>query len=102
MTRKPVAAAPAPDSAVRPYERLVPLVEALVAHGNELVYDNGDRGFIPQPDGYSCFLAKRIDFALLAEQFQLPDDLVLQPDQDTLHDWATWVSVYGPNAFNRS
>ena len=99
MTRRPVAPAPDPDAPGRPYERLVPLVEALVAAGNRLRYENGDRGFIPQPDGYNCFLAEPIDFDLLRSTFELPDDLRLRPEKDTVVDAVTYCSIHGAGAF---
>ena len=53
MTRRPIAPSPLPDSLGPLRGRLVLLVEMLVARGNQVLHGNGDRGFIPVPDGYA-------------------------------------------------
>ena len=100
MTRRPVAPLPDdPDSAPgRYYERLVPIVEALVEAGNRLVHEDGDRGFIPQQDGYNAYLTDPIDFDLLERVFEVPDDLLLDRERDLLMDRRTFAMVYGSTA----
>jgi hypothetical protein len=56
------------------YAHLEPIVDLLVANGNPLAHSfrwGSNR------DGYYCHVAKPIDFAALAEHFNLPATIVL-------------------------
>ena len=83
--------------ASRPYADLLPLVEGLLAAGNAYV----DGGFIQNPDGWRCRLARPIDFALLRRSFVVPESVLLSSAHDTVVDKRTWCSIEGPGAHRR-
>lgn len=78
----------------RPFLNLLPLVEAFVDGGNSLE----DGGFLLNPDGWRCRLVRAIDFELIRETFEIPDNVQLSPEHDTVLDRLTWCSIEGPGA----
>lgn len=98
MSNRPVIAAD-PDDPLLPYTHLLPLVQALVDHGNRVVKP-GPRGelFAPSPDGYVAYLAGPIDWAWLQATFDLPATLDYLPERDEISDRKNWVSVLGSQA----
>jgi hypothetical protein len=78
----------------RPYENLVPIVDALVAAGNTTV----TRGFVNSQGGFYCQLAKPIDFDVVAREFELPASISLAPEYDTILDKLSWVAIIGAAA----
>ncbi len=100
MTRRAIDPLPEDprDAPARYYERLVPLVEVLVQAGNGLLNEHGDRGFIPQPDGYNAYLTGPIDFDLLEREFEVPDDVQLDRERDMVVDRRTFATIYGSTA----
>jgi hypothetical protein len=95
MSQRPrIEAAPVNDHT--PYTHLLPLVQALIDHGNRITLP-GQRGqlFAPSQGGYVAYLAKRIDWTWLQETFELPDTLRYNPSRDEIFDTRNWVSVLG-------
>lgn len=91
--RRPLAE-PLPGTS--PYEHLLPLVQALIDHGNESS-KTGMSGslFAPSQGGYVAYLVDRIDWAWLQTEFELPPNLHYDPEQDEIFDRTNWVSVLG-------
>jgi hypothetical protein len=77
-----------------PFANLLPIVAALVADGNAVV----DGGFVLEPGGWNCRLARAIDFTLIRDRFALPASIQLSPPHDTVLDRLTWSSIEGPGA----
>ena len=78
----------------RPYENLVPILDALVAAGNIAL----DGGFVLDQGGWSSRLAEPIDVDLVRRLFELPASIVVSPEHDTILDESTWVSIEGPRS----
>jgi len=66
----------------------------LVEYGNALV----DGGFIPNPVGWTCRLARPIDFSLLRSKFVVPKTIRLSAEYDTILDERSWCAIEGPGA----
>jgi hypothetical protein len=82
------------DDAARPFANLLLIVDALVSRGNQFA----DGGFVLNPDGWRCRLTKPLDFEVITELFELPDNVQLSRETDTVLDRATWCSIEGPGA----
>ena len=80
-----------------PYENLLPILEALLASGNETM----DGGFLLNPDGWRCRLRRPIDFGLIAATFELPSNISVSRQHDSVLDRSTWCVIEGPGASNR-
>ena len=78
-----------------PYANLIPVVEALVANGNE-VLDPGTPFYMDR-DGWRCDLAAPIDFEFVDEHFEFPPSIELSPVHGTILDRDTWVVIEGPD-----
>jgi hypothetical protein len=78
----------------RPFENLLPLVDLLVASGNRAV----DGGFLLNPDGWRCRLADPIDFDLVRTTFELPANIQISEDLDSILDRLSWCVIEGPGA----
>jgi hypothetical protein len=84
-----------------PYENLLPIVELLLAHGNELV-EGPDRHvplagtdvFVLERDGPVCNLGWPIDIDLVRSEFVLPADI--RGSEDGILDISTWCRISGP------
>jgi hypothetical protein len=81
----------------RPFETLLPLVNALVQHGNALT----DVGFVLNPDGWRCRMVRRLDFDLIEALFTIPANFEFSRESDTVLDRLTWCSIEGPGAHAR-
>jgi hypothetical protein len=78
----------------KPYENLMPLMDALVASGSKPL----DNGFRLSRAGWNCRLADPIDFQLLRDQFEIPASIVLSEEHDAILDRNSWCSIEGPGA----
>jgi hypothetical protein len=95
MTERPhIDADPADPN--RPYTHLVPLVQALLDHGNRIAHP-GPKGelFAPGQGGYVAYLTDRLDWDWLQATFELPDLLRYEPGDDEIYDHKNWVSILG-------
>jgi hypothetical protein len=85
-----------PENLHRPFTHLVPLVQALLDHGNELARPPRDGGvFSPSQGGWVAYLRKPIDWQWLQETFELPDLLRYQAEDDEIFDHKHWISILG-------
>lgn len=82
------------DHSERPFANLLPLVDAFLQGGNSLQ----DDGFVLNPDGWRCRLTHPLDFGLIGRDFEVPDNILLSPEHDTIMDKLTWCSIEGPGA----
>ena len=85
-----------PVSQGRPYTHLVPLVQALIDHGNPLAKlgSNGEL-FCPSQGGWVAYLSGRIDWSWVQATFELPDDLTYDRREDEIFDHKNWISIRG-------
>lgn len=75
------------------WRHLLPLVDALVAHGNAVVGD----GFSQTPGGYECKMAKPLDFEVLHSLVPAAETNVhLSPGSDLVWCSHCWASLFGP------
>lgn len=81
------------EAAERPFENLLPIVDALVAGGNEWTSPTGP--FYRDRDGWRCDMADPIDFEMIEELFELPRSIELAPARGTILDRNTWVVIEG-------
>jgi hypothetical protein len=93
-----IAAEPAPGEP--PYAHLKPIVEALLAAGNEASPTIGGHvpnrvGFYQDKDGWRCDLRRPIDFDLLDANFDLPSSLAINREANTISDRRTWIEISG-------
>ena len=92
---QPPAAAYAPAADTKPlYAALLPVVELLVAHGNE----PADGGFLNSPGGWYCRMTQTLDIDLVQRELDLPPSVSCSREVDTIGDRATWASIIGPGA----
>lgn len=82
----------------QPYAHLIPIVELLLRHGNDLA-ESGP--FYQDRDGWTCDLCRPIDFQLVRSSFALPSSIRLAPEQDSILCENTWTVIAGPNAAER-
>ena len=87
--KRPIDADP-PDWS-EPYGHLVPVVDALVAAGNRVLYG----GFFKGADGWRCELAEALDFELLRREFDFPESIRLVPERNEVHCRRTWTVIAG-------
>jgi hypothetical protein len=91
-----------PPSGAPPYAHLVPLVEALIEHGNELAHPPTDGGvFSVNQGGWVAYLRKRIDWPWVEENFELPELLRYDAKEDEIFDHKNWVSILGSERTGR-
>ena len=85
-----------PEDEHLPYTHLLPLVQALVEHGNRITH-YGERGelFAAGQGGWVAYLADRLDWEWVQEQFDLPDLLRYDDAADEIFDHKNWVSILG-------
>src|SRR5262249_7765012 len=76
-----------------PYVNLLPLVEALLAHGNTLIFE-GDP-FLLTRDGWYCELRDPIDFDLIEATFVLPTTTICSRRRDGIVDILTRSFITG-------
>ncbi|MDT7570251.1 MAG: hypothetical protein QOE05_425 [Actinomycetota bacterium] len=78
------------------YAHLVPLVEGLIEHGNELANPPSKGGvFGGDQGGPVAFLTKRIDWDWVQENFELPDLVRYDGKDDEIFDHKNWISIRG-------
>jgi hypothetical protein len=80
------------DDPKAPYANLLPLVDVLVQDGNRLF----DGGFILNKGGWSCRFVHSLNFGLLVDRFEFPENIRLSAQHDTILDRLTWCSITGP------
>ena len=78
----------------KPYSNLIPIVELLVANGNQVL----DGGFILTQAGWQCRVARPIDVELLLRTLELPPNVEVSSDRDTILDRLSWCVIEGPGA----
>jgi hypothetical protein len=66
----------------------------LVAAGNDML----DNGFVLSPAGWTCRVAEPIDTAFVTDAFDLPGNVEVSADRDTVFDRLTWCAIEGPGA----
>ena len=72
---------------------MLPLVDALVTHGNAVVGDP----FLQTTGGYECEMAKPLDFELLRSLVPAAGTNVhLSPGSDLVWCSHCWASLFGP------
>jgi Sigma-70, region 4 len=76
-----------------PYTNLLPLVEAVLAGGNTLVFE-GDP-FVLKPSGWYCALRDPIDFDLIEASFVLPPTIICSRRRDEIVDVFTRSFITG-------
>ena len=87
-----------PPAGAANYAHLVPLVEALLDHGNVLADPPPDGGvFSPSQGGWVAYLRGRIDWGWVQEAFELPGLVRYDPAQDEIFDHKHWISILGSN-----
>ncbi len=102
MTDKRIPIAARPDHKLSHPTHLVPLVQELVARGNEIItarkpYD----GFEPSKDGWTCWLRNPItpeDWAALNEKFEIPP--TIHHFGPAIRDTANWAEIFGGAEFS--
>ena len=97
MTGQRIPIASAPDDELSHPTHLVPLVQELLARGNELFTPpKPDDGFVPFKDGWVCQLVHPItkdDWAALNETFDIPP--TIYHFAHMIRDSANWVDIIG-------
>jgi hypothetical protein len=81
------------DGGERPFRNLLPIVDALVAHGNR-VRPPG-RPFYQDRDGWRCDLVAPIEFELIERLFELPSMIEVSRTWGTVLDRDTWIVIEG-------
>jgi hypothetical protein len=84
---------PSDPAATAPYATLVPIAEALIAHGNAPLFPEL---FRLTRDGWSCELRDPIDFDLVEKEFSLPRSIRCSREHDGILDEMTWSAIGGP------
>jgi hypothetical protein len=82
------------DDLNMPYANLLPLVDALIRDGNRL----RDEGFILSKGGWGCRFAHALNIDLLMDRFEIPENIRLSVEHDTILDRLTWCSITGPQS----
>jgi hypothetical protein len=82
------------NDAARPFGNLLPIVEALVANGNVRL----DGGFVLNQGGWQCRLMDPIDWNVVRDRFELPSNVELSEEYDSILDRLSWCAVEGPGA----
>ncbi|MBI1758838.1 MAG: hypothetical protein HYR62_06395 [Actinobacteria bacterium] len=96
MTGEPTPCLADSPSLDVPVAHLLPLLDALVARGARIRYRTDLFGFHPARDGWRCELLDPIDFGHLAERFQLPDSIRLDPVSGRIDDVRNRITISGP------
>ena len=87
-----------PASEHLPFTHLIPLVQALVDHGNPIAIPGPKGGlFAPTQGGWVAYLTNRIDWDWVQENFELPDLVRYDRKEDEIFDHKNWISIMGSN-----
>lgn len=89
-----------PKAGSKPYSHLEPIVEILLAAGNELSdslpnFPLEGKGFYMDRDGWKCDLKMPIDFKLIASKLELPASIVISEKNNSILCQNTWVEIRG-------
>ena len=76
-----------------PYTNLLPLVQAVLANDNTLVFE--DDPFVLKPGGWYCQLREPIDFDLIEASFVLPPTIICSRRRDGIVDVITRSFITG-------
>jgi hypothetical protein len=80
------------DGTYPPYNHLQPIVDLLIANGNESKYPEI---FFPTKEGWQCRLKKKIDFALLRDNLEIPGTIQLDEEDGTIFDTLAFIEIIG-------
>ena len=83
---------PLPDDKDRPFEHLLPIVEALLAEGNKSQHPGL---FVLEKDGWRCDLMHPIDFGFLEKHFSFPRSIRLSRKYGSILDELSWIEIKG-------
>jgi hypothetical protein len=72
------------------YEHLDPIVDALIADGNEIV---GEERWKKTKDGWLCVVKDPINFSLVKQLFELPSTINCYEDRGTISCATTWSAI---------
>ena len=83
-----------------PYEHLKLIVEHLISRGNSPSVSRGGYppdalGFYMTQGGWICDLSKKIDFEFIEREFDLPDSIKRDYNNDTIFCEASWIEIRG-------
>ena len=81
-----------PDNMDRPFEHMLPIVEALIEDGNVLRHENP---FFLDKDGWRCDFEYPINFDLIETRFDLPKTIYISKDHGSILDKNSWVEIQG-------
>jgi len=81
------------DGTYPPYNHLVPIVDLLIANGNESKYPG--ETFYPTRAGWLCCFKRKIDFDLLREKLELPESIKLDEEAGNIFDTLAFIEIRG-------
>jgi len=76
----------------KPYEHLQPIVEALIASGNEPLNSSV---WVQSRDGWRSDFKRPLDFNLLNELFEFPKSIKLMNESDKIFCQNSWIDIRG-------
>jgi hypothetical protein len=81
------------DPSARPvYSHLEPIVDLLIANGNQLALDYK---WGENRTGFYCFMSKALDFDLIENHFSLPNFIRLDRENGVIECDQTWATIRG-------
>jgi hypothetical protein len=80
------------DGTYPPYNHLQPIVDLLIANGNE---SRHPETFYPTKDGWLCSLKKKIDFDLLRDNLEIPESIKLDEEDGSIFDTLAFIEIRG-------
>ena len=80
------------DPKAKPYAHLEPIVDALIASGNQSMRAEC---FYLDRDGWRCDLKEPIDFELLRARFDFPKTITLSEPLDKIFCRNSWIEIKG-------
>ncbi len=83
-----------------PYEHLKPIVRQLILRGNLPSVSRGghppdELGFYMTQGGWICDLSDKIDYEFIEQEFDLPNSIKLDYDNNTIFCEASWIEIRG-------
>lgn len=89
-----------PKNDAKPYTHLEPIVELLLAAGNELSdplsnFPLQGKGFYMDRDGWKCDLKMPIDIKLVTSRFDIPPSIIISEKNNSILCQNTWVEIRG-------